>query len=268
MVKLSLARRIVLQVIVSVVVTLVAMMICIRSGLGDGFAVAGSYFVLALVLTFFYESNRRRFPNAGLLPVFGTKGHRQRTAIMLVVLVAALLVSITVTSLPAGLRLRSDWQWRLGVPLMLTLAVGLFEEVLFRGYLFGLMRFRFPIITCLLANGLLFALFHIGAGTTWPEPARLSFLGFAYYVVTAMVLCLAATETKSLMSGIAFHVVANYIVGFPHLKLDELLTHNGIFVISTPNADQRFVIWMTSIFVLLILILIYRNRVAPPKQID
>jgi membrane protease YdiL (CAAX protease family) len=83
--------------------------------------------------------------------------------------------------------------------LLIVIAAPLAEEICFRGFLFGGLRKRLPMIPAALAGGLFFGLLHFTTG--WSAVPVLVFLGVMFAVVYE--------KTGSLWPPVILHAVNN-----------------------------------------------------------
>ena len=78
------------------------------------------------------------------------------------------------------------------------------EEFFFRGFFYGALRSKFPVIVAALIDGALFGLIHFEGGQdAWLIVPPLAFLGFMF--------CLVYERTRSLYPVIALHSINNSI---------------------------------------------------------
>jgi hypothetical protein len=78
------------------------------------------------------------------------------------------------------------------------------EEFFFRGFFYGALRSKFPVIVAALIDGLVFGVIHFEGGTdAWMVIPPLAFLGFTF--------CLVYERTRSLYPVIALHSLNNSI---------------------------------------------------------
>ncbi len=75
----------------------------------------------------------------------------------------------------------------------------IFEEMLFRGFLFTSLRSRWPVWVAALVSSLVFAAMHF---YSWP--------GLATIVIFGLVMCWLYQQTRSLWPGILFHAMMNF----------------------------------------------------------
>jgi CAAX protease family protein len=78
------------------------------------------------------------------------------------------------------------------------------EEFFFRGFFYGALRSKFPVIVAALIDGLVFGVIHFeGGNDAWLIVPPLAFLGFTF--------CLVYERTRSLYPVIALHSLNNSI---------------------------------------------------------
>jgi len=99
-----------------------------------------------------------------------------------------------------------------GFALMVAVGAPLGEEILFRGFLFGVLREKLPLVGAALIGGTVFGLVHI-AGSPVQTLGVLVFLGILF--------CLLYAKTGSILPGMALHAVNNSIAFIATTKPPE-----------------------------------------------
>lgn len=90
----------------------------------------------------------------------------------------------------------------------MSLAAGTLEEVVFRGYLFNLLKARYHLWVAVFAPSLIFTLLHIGGVGSLPNAFQLLVAG----LLVSLMLVAIYVYTKSIWNGAIVHFLWNFII--------------------------------------------------------
>ena len=125
--------------------------------------------------------------------------------------------------------------------MMLAIAVALFEELIFRGAIFGSLKRRLGLRTSVVVTSAIWTACHLVSGFT--------LVAGPYYFFVSVMLCVLAEYSSSLMPGVLFHVILDFTVGFARFDWDHILVYPGVFSFDVSHVNEWFSAWMTIGFI-------------------
>ncbi len=135
------------------------------------------------------------------------------------------------------------------------LGVALFEEALFRGYIFLKLLKKVPMIIAAILSSLLFGMIHIFNYSSSPN----MWVAIINAVLIGFLLCILTIKSGSLMLPIGYHLAWN-------LTEKILLSEKGGMVhLFTPGGNTESEYLITAILLVMSLYVFFRIRTFPKK---
>jgi membrane protease YdiL (CAAX protease family) len=162
------------------------------------------------------------------------------------------LLSLNVASDPVAI---------IAVVLVLNLLVGLSEEILFRGFVFGALRQQFRLMTAIILSSLAFGMLHLvnlGVG----QAISLTMFQVINATALGILFCAIRLQTNSLWPAIFLHMLWNCYV-----MLGQAVSESSIDQVPKPPQTDLSLINLTlPLVILTIAVLVFRSYVRRTGQ--